>query len=358
MTLKDRGPKNDVYHREWALLERCKQAAESDALDPEDLAREFAVLIRAHESLLSKSVKITKVSDAVHRKLKLVKDQIADKNRELEQRNQELIATQKRLILREKLAAAGVLMTGVAHEILNPLNFVHNFAYLLHRQTQETRERLAGDDAKNAPDVWQELEDDLGAFEENAALICEHSERINRIVQKMSEMVRQDPTADCMETDLNALFERYIEFIVKERPHDQLYSRLSVVKDLDRSLGAIQAAPQDIGCLLLNLLRNGLEAIALKSIKASRKLEGRLKASTRRVEGGVEIRVRDNGVGVPAEDMEKLFTPFFTTKPPDWDNLGMGLYMCFNIVSEGYRGAIHLESEPGEYTEAVVFLPD
>jgi signal transduction histidine kinase/HAMP domain-containing protein len=272
------------------------------------------------------------------------------RRRELELRvaHEQLQKAQASLVQAEKMASLGQLTAGIAHEIKNPLNFVNNFAELSGELLEELRDTIASADADQ-----QELITTLTA---NLAKITEHGRRADNIVTSML-LHSRGGSGERRNTDLNALVEEALNLAFHgARARDKSFN-ISLDRNLDPELRPVEIVPQDITRVLLNLFGNGFYA-------ANKRLQGgadpqfhpSLRVATRDLGNRVEIRVRDNGVGMPPEVQTKLFTPFFTTKPTG-EGTGLGLSISYDIITQQHGGTITVESRPGEFTEFTVRLP-
>lgn len=264
--------------------------------------------------------------------------------------------TQQQLIIKEKLASLGALTAGIAHEIKNPLNFVNNFAELNPELAGELREEIAPL-LEHAPDASRdrisELLDDLAG---NARRILDHGRRADTIVRNMLQHSRAKPGA--FETaDINAIVEEYAHLAYHGlRAQDSAFN-VRLETDLAPDLPRIQAVPQDIARVVLNLVNNACQAARERKQAEGREFTPRVWVRTSRPDPGhLEIRVGDNGGGIPDDVRPRLFTPFFTTKPAG-QGTGLGLSISHEIVVREHGGAITVESEPGRGAEFVVRLP-
>jgi len=280
--------------------------------------------------------------------------ELATANWELVETLDKLKATQEQLIVQEKLASLGALTAGVAHEIKNPLNFINNFAALsieladdLGDEINRHQENL-GDDATYIGEI-------LGDLKQNAAKINEHGKRADGIVRSML-LHSGGQSGQWQETDLNALLAEYVNLAYHGiRAQDNSFN-LSITGDYDPAIGAINVVPQDLGRVFLNILNNACQAMNEKKKSAGADYMPTLSARTRGLDGQVQISIRDNGPGVPAAVRDKLFNPFFTTKPPG-QGTGLGLSISHDIVVKQHKGEIRLETEEGEYAEFVINIP-
>jgi PAS domain S-box-containing protein len=267
----------------------------------------------------------------------------------------DLQAAQARLVHAQEMAALGQLTAGIAHEIKNPLNFVNNFADLSVELFDELKEAMA--QVIGAPDTDKRIEilETIGTLSGNLEKIAEHGRRADGIVRSMLQHSRGS-SGDWLATDLNALVEESLKLAYHgARAQDQDF-KITLELDLDRNLAPIEVVSQDVSRVLLNLISNGFYAVTKRGLEADPAFRPHLKIATRDFGKGVEIRVRDNGVGIPAESCEKLFQPFFTTKPTG-EGTGLGLSISYEIITQQHGGTITVDSEVGEFTQFTVRLP-
>jgi len=268
----------------------------------------------------------------------------------------ELQATQQNLIQAEKMASLGQLTAGIAHEIKNPLNFINNFADISGEMLDELKEEITPAVESLAAEVREDVDDILGTIAGNLGKIHEHGQRADSIVRGML-LHSRGGTDERASTDINHLAEEALNLAYHgARAQDQQFN-VTLERDFDPDAGEIDIVPQEITRVLLNLVGNGFYATQ-KRRQAARNgdYQPTVAMATRRTDGGVEIRVRDNGIGMPPDVVENLFTPFFTTKPPG-EGTGLGLSLSFDIVVQQHNGQLLVDSKEGEYTEFTVVLP-
>ena len=281
-------------------------------------------------------------------------------NRELEQKveeqTQKIINAQDQLIMQEKMASLGQMTTGLAHEIKNPLNFVNNFAKITAELSQELKEELetfAEIKDEKGVKIIHEILDDMS---QNLEDIKESGKRADNIINSMMmhavEGVHQQRETDINElilTNLKVVWDNY-----QERAGD-----LSIIieKDFENSLPSIQSSPQKLGLAFKNLLDNAYYALIDKlQTHGGDNYTPTLAISSREKEGKVVIKIRDNGSGIPEEVQERIFTPFFSTKPTGKGNTGMGLPITYDIIVNGHNGSLEVQSEINHFTEFTVTL--
>ncbi len=269
----------------------------------------------------------------------------------LKQKNEEIVKAQEKLVMQEKMASLGTLTAGIAHEIKNPLNFVNNLSGLATELVAELNETL-----KNVPmdeETREEVADISDALSDNAQVISRHGKRANRIVQSMMNFARGGK-GEKVDTDINRLVD---EFAGMTHAGIRSPGRPIILnKDFDKDRPTIPVVPQSLSRVLVNLITNAFDAV-LEKTRANKDFQPEVLVSTHRFSDRVEIRVRDNGPGISKEHKEKIFTPFFTTKPPDTGNIGLGLSICYEIMTREHGGRLTLESMPGEFTEFTMVLP-
>ncbi len=265
----------------------------------------------------------------------------------------ELQTAQASLVHAQKMAALGQLTAGIAHEIKNPLNFVNNFAGLSVELLGELKAATAPAIAKLDETARSEIDKTVEMLTSNLEKITGHGRRADGIVRSMLEHSRGG-RGERRNVDLNALVDEALNLAYHgARAQDPSFN-ITLEREYDRALTPIEVVPQDITRVFLNLIGNGFYAAS----KIGR-LSGRrpvLRLTTRDLDDAVEIRVRDNGTGISPEIKDKLFQPFFTTKPTG-EGTGLGLSISFEIVTQQHGGTIAVDSAPGEFTEFTITLP-
>ena len=285
-------------------------------------------------------------------------EELQGKNNQLESTLADLHRAQEQIVLREKLAALGELTAGVAHEIKNPLNFVKNFSEASEELLEELHEVLDEESEKLDEDQQDYIQEISGDLTGNLERIRTHGERANSIVQGMLTMGRGG--GDPQPTDINHLLDEYVRLAYHSARATDSDFQLDIRQDLDPSVGEIAVVPQDLGRVFLNIVSNACDATdekrrATAAAASDEHYSPTLWIATRRTPDHAEIRIRDNGDGIPPDIAEKIFNPFFTTKPTD-RGTGLGLAITSDIVHQ-HGGTIRVDSAPGQFTEMVVELP-
>ena len=295
--------------------------------------------------------------------LELVLTELDGKNTELEGKNTELEVVlsdlhkaQDQIVMREKLAALGEVTAGVAHEIRNPLNFVKNFSEVSEELLTEMREAL--EEGGESPDVSL-ISDISNDLTENLERIRHHGDRANRIVHDMLLMGRG--SSNWQEINLNTLLVEHSMLAYHSARATDSDFQLTIEQDLDQEIGDVQAIPQDLSRTFLNIVGNACQATDERRRTLAEEgigFEGyqpTVWLRTQDMGTEAEIRIRDNGTGMPEEVAEKIFNPFFTTKPAN-QGTGLGLAITSDIIRQ-HGGTIRVESEVGEYTEMIIVIP-
>ena len=272
--------------------------------------------------------------------------EVEERTADLKQSLEDLRKAQDQLVHSEKMASLGSLTAGIAHEIKNPLNFINNFAELNVELTQELREALArGDDPAD-------ILADLGT---NASTIAEHGKRADGIVRAMMQHARGG-SGEREQIDLNRLVGEYVTLAYHGKRAQVPDFNAEIIEDYDPSISTVSLVPEDIGRVLINLIGNAFDAVREKTASAGEGFDPAVVVSTRKTAGGVEIRVADNGRGVPEAIRSRIFEPFFTTKPTG-AGTGIGLSLSHDIVTNGHGGTLRAEESVGGGAVFVVELP-
>ncbi len=288
--------------------------------------------------------------------VELLASDLQEKNDELQAAFEELRRAQDQIVTQQKLASLGELTAGVAHEIRNPLNFVKNFSESsveLLTELQEVLEDAGESLSEEQKGLIQEISDDLN---DNMDRIQNHGDRANRIVHDMLMMSRG--AGEFQMVDINRLVDEHSRLAFHSARATDSDFQLDLQYDLDPEMGELEVIPQDLGRVFLNMVSNSCYATNEKRKIMTEKGESYFPAlllSTRRHDDKMEISIRDNGSGMPQDVIDKIFNPFFTTKPTD-QGTGLGLAISSDIVRE-HGGFITVNSEPDEFTEMVVELP-
>jgi two-component system NtrC family sensor kinase len=281
-------------------------------------------------------------------------ESVEARTRELAKSLEDLRTTQDRLVQTEKLASLGQLTAGIAHEIKNPLNFVNNFSVVSTELIDELRDTLKGmpfDDKARA-----EINELTNTLQGNLDKVVQHGKRADAIVKNMLLHSRQG-SAEHRPVDINALVEESLNLAYHGARAEQQGFNITLERSLDPAAGEVDVFPQDITRVLLNLISNGFYAATKHRAQADGEdYEPTLMAATRNLGESVEIRIRDNGTGIPPEVKEKMFNPFYTTKPSG-EGTGLGLSISHDIIVKQHGGSIEVDTEPGEFTEIKITLP-
>ncbi|QNF34448.1 GHKL domain-containing protein [Adhaeribacter swui] len=278
--------------------------------------------------------------------------EITKQKEELEVTVQELKATQAQLIQQEKLASLGELTAGIAHEIQNPLNFVNNFSEVSTELLQELKEGPLQKLPESEKEYAEEILFDLT---QNLNKISHHGQRADKIVKGMLQHSRAT-TGQKEPTDINALADEYLRLSYHGlRAKDKSFNA-TIKTDFAPDLGLVNIVSQDVGRVLLNLYNNAFYAISEKKKLQNGTFEPTICVTTQQKDGKIEIRVKDNGLGIPAAIREKIMQPFFTTKPAG-KGTGLGLSLSYDIITKVHGGSLEVNTQEGEFSEFILRLP-
>ena len=276
--------------------------------------------------------------------------ELRDEKEKVESTLKELRSTQGQLIQSAKMASLGELTAGIAHEIQNPLNFVNNFSEV----SKELMEELRNEKKKEERNIQNE-EEILTDIEQNLEKITHHGKRADSIVKGMLQHSRTS-TGQKEPTDINVLADEYLRLAYSGfKAKDKSYTA-NLATNFDHNIGKINLAPQEIGRVLLNLINNAFYAVSEKQKQNIPAFEPKVTVSTKRLRDQIEIRVTDNGNGIPQKVLDKIFQPFFTTKPTG-QGTGLGLSLAYDIVTKGHGGELKVETREGQGSEFIIQLP-
>jgi len=279
---------------------------------------------------------------------------VESRTRELAASLEDLRATQDRLVQTQKLALLGQLTAGIAHEIKNPLNFVNNFSGIsaeLINELQDTLKGISLDDKART-----EINELTATLKSNFDKVVHHGRRADAIVKNMLQHSREG-SGEHRVIDINALVEESLNLAWHGARAETQGFEIKLRQSFDPSAGEADVFPQDIRRALLNMISNGFYAASRRRAQTNGgEYEPTLTASTKNLGDRVEIRIRDNGTGMTTDVKEKMFNPFFTTKPTG-EGTGLGLSISHDIIVKQHGGSIEVDTKPGEFTEIRVTLP-
>jgi signal transduction histidine kinase len=292
-------------------------------------------------------------TDRIQRKTVIERERAKTRERELAQAKEiekaytELKTTQSQLIQSEKMASLGELTAGIAHEIQNPLNFMNNFSEVNVELIDELRQEMKNGNTDDADSIAENIR-------ENELKINHHGKRADSIVKGMLQHSRSS-SGFKEPTDINAMVNEYLRLAYHGlRAKDKDFNA-TIITDFDKSIGNTNIIPQDIGRVLLNLYNNAFYAVSEKRKSENAGYEPTVSVNTKKINDKVEIRVKDNGNGIPQKVIDKIFQPFFTTKPTG-QGTGLGLSLSYDIV-KAHGGEIMVNTREGKFTEFTVNLP-
>ena len=279
--------------------------------------------------------------------------ELRERTDDLSQSLDELRTAQDRLVQTEKLASLGQLTAGIAHEIKNPLNFVNNFSALSSELIDEMNDVLK--DVKLDGKTREEIDELTLMLKGNLEKVVQHGKRADSIVKNMLLHSREG-SGEHRPADINAIVEESLNLAYHGARAEKSGFNITLKRDLDPAAGMIDLYPQEITRVFLNLISNGFYAATKRKEAGDEAFEPMLSATTKSLGNKVEIRIRDNGTGIPQEVKEKMFNPFFTTKPAG-EGTGLGLSMSHDIIVKQHGGKIDVDTEPGIFTEFIITLP-
>ena len=281
-------------------------------------------------------------------------DDVQKRTRELAKSLKDLRTAQDRLVQTEKLASLGQLTAGIAHEIKNPLNFVNNFSGVSAELIDELHDSLA--DVSFNEKRRSEITELMDTLRGNLVKVVQHGKRADEIVKNMLLHSRQG-SGDHRPVDINALVEESLNLAYHGARAEKQGFNITLERSLDPAAGEADLSPQEITRALLNLISNGFYAASKRKADTNgNDYEPTLGATTRSLGDSVEIRIRDNGTGIPPEVKERIFNPFFTTKPAG-EGTGLGLSISHDIIVKQHGGSIEVDTQPGAFTEFRIVLP-
>ncbi len=265
---------------------------------------------------------------------------------------EDLKSAQSQLIQSEKMASLGLLTAGIGHEIQNPLNFVNNFSEvnveLLRELEDGPFQKLSQADKADAIEIITDLT-------QNMQKITHHGKRADAIVKGMLQHSRTS-SGSKEPVDINALADEYFRLSYHGlRAKDKTFNAI-MKTDFDNDIDKINIVAQDMGSVLLNLYNNAFYSVNEKKKRQREGYEPKVSVSTKRINDKIEIRVRDNGSGIPQKALDKIFQPFFTTKPTG-EGTGLGLSLTYDIITKEHNGTIHAETKDGEGAEFIIQIP-
>lgn len=312
----------------------------------------WAYVVYAIAFLGVMSTVISVRSRALKRQNQILEEKVVNRTNALQKSLNDLQETQKQLIQSEKMASLGELTAGIAHEIQNPLNFVNNFSDVNKELIVEMKQELTAGNLENAKDLANDIA-------ENEDKIIYHGKRADAIVKSMLQHSRSSNSKK-EPTDINALADEYLRLAYHGlRAKDKSFNA-TMKTDFDSNLGKVEVIPQDLGRVILNLITNAFYAVTEKKAQETKnastvKYEPTVTVSTRKVGHTVEIRVSDNGNGIPQHIVDKIFQPFFTTKPAG-QGTGLGLSMSYDIVTKAHGGELKVETNEGQGTTFSILI--
>jgi len=280
---------------------------------------------------------------------KILEERVTERTIELKKTISELENTQSQLIQSEKMASLGELTAGIAHEIQNPMNFINNFSEVTTELVGEMCQELDKGDVEEAKDISKDIIQNLDK-------ISHHGKRASSIVRGMLEHSRNN-SGHKEFIDINVLADEYLRLAYHGlRAKDKSFNA-DFKTDFDETLPKVEIMPQDLGRVVLNIINNAFFAVtSIPENERDENYKPLVMVSTKNLGDQVLISIKDNGPGIPKEIKDKIFQPFFTTKPAG-KGTGLGLSLAYDIVTTGHGGAIELNTAPGEGTEFVIYIP-
>jgi two-component system NtrC family sensor kinase len=268
----------------------------------------------------------------------------------------ELEEIKQKFIQSDKLAFIGKLTTGIMHEIKNPLNFINNFTKLSLELVGELNEIIDGAGEKFDDDTRADLDDVRSMLGNNLAKILENGERAQRIIFSMLAQMHNKQEVVFVPSDVNKLVDEFAKLAYQGMRGNDSGFNLSFKTDYDPSIAPVNLEFQEMSRVIINLVDNACYALNEKKKRVKDSFSPELLLATKKLDDFIEIRIRDNGCGMPQDVIDKLFNPFFTTKPKG-QGTGLGLSLSYDIITNIHKGKIEIISKENEYTEFRILIP-
>ena len=291
----------------------------------------------------------------VHLRLRQATQTLERQNEDLQQTLQQLKAAQAQIIANEKLASLGMLTAGIAHEICNPLNFVNNYAKVSVKLTETVFSDIERHSTPLSAATVDAVKALLNDIRGNLAAIHQHGQRAESIIRNMMQHARTGRIPYQL-TNLNGVLAHAIQLVYHSIRAKNPDFNLKINADYDDVMGQLELAASDINRAFINIIENACYALQAKQVQTDETFTPTLWVKTSRRNSSVEIQIRDNGLGIEPEIQEKIFQPFFTTKPVG-EGTGLGLSITHDIIVGQHQGTLSLATEPGNYTEFIITLP-
>lgn len=348
-----------ISHPVLALRKAAKRVGEGDltSVVKSESKDEIGELAIAFNSMVKDIKKLSDLTLAQEKEKQqflasqneALEKQVNERTAELRQSLENLKSAQAQLVQSEKMASLGELTAGIAHEIQNPLNFVNNFAELNSEFITEMKEELTNGNIEEAKTLANNID-------ENEQKIIFHGKRADGIVKGMLQHSRSSSGVK-EAADINALCDEYLRLSYHGlRAKDKSFNA-TMKTDFDQSIGQVKVIPQDLGRVILNLLTNAFYVVnEKKHASTGQAYEPTVSVSTKKIGDKIEIRVSDNGTGIPPRIVDKIFQPFFTTKPTG-QGTGLGLSLSYDIITKGHNGELKVETREGDGTSFIIILP-
>ncbi|HEY9809851.1 MAG TPA: CHASE2 domain-containing protein [Halomicronema sp.] len=307
------------------------------------------------ENLKSSYRKIEEYSRTLEIKVEERTKELQNKNYQLDQTLQELKSAQKQMIAQEKLAFLGTLTAGIAHEIRNPLNFVKNFATISVDLTEELKEEIDNQSQQLEAETVEYIDEIFGELKDSIVEIEKQGERIEGIILSMM-MHAQKESGKREKINFKSLLTESIQLAYHSFKAKRNNFEIAIKSSFDEEVEEIEIVPQDISRAVVNFLSNACDAVYAKHKEKGEAFEPEILIATFSLDDSVKLIIRDNGQGIATENIEKIFNPFFTTKPPG-EGTGLGLSLANEIIVGQHQGEIKVESVIGSHTEFIIVLP-
>ena len=310
---------------------------------------------RLYGNLEGARARLAEYSQTLEHKVEERTAELREKNDELETTLTQLRATQQQLVMQEKLASLGALTAGIAHEIRNPLNFINNFAELSAELAVELGDLVRPLAPKIGPQTIEDVDQILEDLGQNVRKIAEHGKRADAIVTGML-MHSRETSGTRAEADLNAILAESVSLTYHGMKAREPEYNLKIVAEYDEGVGLVDLMAMEMSRVFVNIINNACYATREKRRALGPEFAPLLAVRTKSYEDRVEVRLRDNGTGIPADVVDRVFHPFFTTKPAG-EGTGLGMSISHEIVVQGHQGDIRVDTQVGEFTELIITLP-